>query len=390
MDIQSSCNVLTNGTLKSGFNPEQVQTAVAELFRIPPEKAQAIVSKKVTIKKEVDIRTAHAYKKKLEALGLGIEIEQKQLNKLSLSLALEPTEEELQQQAAERDAPQPEPQTDSTRMVCPKCRFEQAKAPQCAGCGVYMHKVINQAPADHSSYQKVAVQRADASRDIVIEEQDKASLMPFVVAAVVAALGAMLWKFIAVEFDYELGLVAWLIGGAVGFSAAVVGSKGERAGIVCAMFTVAAIMGGKYMAYDEFNTNLWSALQQEVPAEVFQVAYEEELAAAEAYKDIRGDQSLRQFMVDYGYSEAYETNEVSASEVDSFKAEIEPDLLTVQANPPTFEQWMDIHVNQELAAVSTWQLMQENFGILDLVFLLLGVATAFRLASQQHSTSSRV
>lgn len=46
------------------------------------------------------------------------------------------------------------------------------------------------------------------------------------------------------SFYYELDLIAWLIGGAVGFSAAMSGVKGQAAGVVCGVLVLLSILGG--------------------------------------------------------------------------------------------------------------------------------------------------
>lgn len=71
------------------------------------------------------------------------------------------------------------------------------------------------------------------------------------IAAIVAgALGAAAWAAIAHYMNYELGFMAWLVGGAVGFAAATAarGEATQLTGLMAAGVAVLAVVGGKYAA----------------------------------------------------------------------------------------------------------------------------------------------
>ena len=50
-------------------------------------------------------------------------------------------------------------------------------------------------------------------------------------------------------------------------------------------------------------------------------------------------------------------------------------------NAPEFEEWKANNV-ESLDELSIWAMMREDFGVLDILFIFLGIGTAFRLASQ--------
>lgn len=76
----------------------------------------------------------------------------------------------------------------------------------------------------------------------------------FLGGTIAAAIGAGIWAAVALLFDYELGILAWGIGGMVGFGVAL-GNRGEgsqAAGILAAALAVMSVSVGKYVAYESF------------------------------------------------------------------------------------------------------------------------------------------
>lgn len=70
-----------------------------------------------------------------------------------------------------------------------------------------------------------------------------------IVAGVVAGLvGAAVWGAVAYFLDMELGLLAWGIGGLVGFAVGATAQEdaGPSTGILAVVLSVLSIMGGKY------------------------------------------------------------------------------------------------------------------------------------------------
>lgn len=72
MSEPTSYSVIISGQLQDGFEPAQIQAALASLLKVSKEKAGALMKRQWVIKKEIDSKTADAYKKKLESIGLVI------------------------------------------------------------------------------------------------------------------------------------------------------------------------------------------------------------------------------------------------------------------------------------------------------------------------------
>lgn len=372
MEDNTQYNVVSSGKVIEEFDLLEVQDSVAKLFKISPEQASSIVGKKKVLKKDLQHKDAQIYKRKLESLGLEIVLKPKEVKVVApLSLSLEPIEGESPEAEYSPKAIESNP-----NITCEKCQLEQPKAEQCHGCGVFFHKIQSEAAstAPNTSRRESKVKAQEAP----VFSGDALKLSGIVVGVITAVLGALLWKGIVIAFEYELGLVAWGIGGAIGFAVAFTGSKGQASGVMCGVLAVMAIMGGKYLVMEGYQEQLKNMLS--TSAEEMRSFYDEERELAQNYeRSVKGNQSLRQFMVDHDYSEYYETNRVTDEEIAYFKESIEPDFEALTESDMSFEKWYGNTIQVEVDNFSTIDMMKEDFGLIDALFLFLGVGTAFRL-----------
>ncbi|HFD13030.1 MAG TPA: hypothetical protein ENJ32_11275 [Crenotrichaceae bacterium] len=380
MKESSTYIVAINGKIKPGFDLLQVQQAFAKQFSTSVEKASRFVGSKQILKKNVDIKTAHTVKRKLEDIGLVVVLkEQTQSSRTAPNLSLQPIEEKVDGNTTVANASDPVAEQDT--FACPKCNLKQPKSAQCIGCGVFMHKLQHTSGVEKNHVKKDAEQLQQQESAVTFEAHTFNS-KAFLVATVAAFLGALLWKIIAVKFNYELGLVAWIIGGAIGFGAALFGSKGHIAGVVCGILALFSILGGKYMATETFRSELVSTFTSS--AELYDTemkqAYEEELLAAKTFEYESSDEAyLRRFMLDYDYTDSSDVESISDEEIQFFRESIQPRLEMLELNPPEYEQWIEEGLQAGVKDISTLALMKEDVGVLDFVFLILGIGTAFRL-----------
>ncbi len=370
-------SVIVSGQLKDGFDPSKIQDAFAALLKVPPEKAASLMRRKWVIKKNVDEQTAAVYKKKLESIGLVIGLQEHSPPPPSdsgFALALEPTTEE--QQAQQQSAPHTAASPGTVN--CPKCGTEQPTgAEQCQSCGVFLHKVLAQASTAKNTQQTQPQedQEVEDSSEVTIEENLTGKSIAAGAAA--ALLGAVIWNIVGNVFDYELGIVAWGIGGAVGYAVAITGSSGDKAAMICAALALLAILGGKYMLYSGFKDDISQLVTDNV--EDLQSLYDVQMEAVEAYANVTDEQSLRSFMVDYEYSESTSPDGITDDEIELFRTESEPQLSRFVLKKPDYGEWVQATFAEPFGEISTIDLIKENFGILDIIFLFLGVGTAFRL-----------
>ncbi len=393
--------VVTTGHILEGFDPADVRKHLVTALRLKPDQAERFFEKSRVVKKGLSQASADKLCSQLAKLGVAAELRSPAAP--VTSPPVEPT-----------PAPQREPGAVPSQLEivdyesnasprqatieCPNCQHVQAKAEQCESCGVWFHKFDPSAApvAPVSTSEMVPGVGADSqAADSTVEtvsysdasEQGALSPVAIAAAAVAALLGAWVWKFVAVSFEIEFGLIAWGIGGAVGFAAASAGSRGVQAGVVCAILAFGAIVLGKYWAYSAFVDQVQDAI-----AEVMAVAGDEELysyfeeGVEEAQVFVNGsgsDDFVRRFMVERGYTDATDPSRVSAAELADFREYTEPVLREMAAGSQDFEEWQASSV-EAFDQISPWAMMREDFGVLDIVFALLGIGTAFRLGSRTN------
>lgn len=379
-------SVVITGEIRDGFEAAATTGKFAALFKLSPDKASSLLAKRRVVKKEVDAATAEKYRKKLESIGLVVELEEHEVPEDSFGgLALEPIEE------SRPPAPEGEEPAQATP-VCPKCGAAHVPAAKlCESCGFQLGQMATAAatassmapPGGASATVKAgsaAHSREEPSSPLI---ETGAVLAPMAVGAAIGAafLGALLWKVIAMTTGYEVGFVAWGIGGAIGIAASVMGGRGAVSGVVCAGLALMANLGGKYMVVSEMMDQMTGELQSAEMQAEWQAVYEEDLMDASIYAEqVYDRETLKSFMVERGYSMAYDAQEVSDEEVRFFQQESEPHLKSIAyGEPPTFDEWYRDNVAAGVGDVSKAGIVSESLGLVDVIFLLLGVGTAFRL-----------
>ncbi|TJY42286.1 hypothetical protein E5161_09815 [Cohnella pontilimi] len=100
-------------------------------------------------------------------------------------------------------------------------------------------------------------------------------VLPTIGALAAAVIGGVLWALIAVVTDYELGLVAWAIGGMSGYAVSYL--SGRRTGVTHQIIAVVAsligILLGKYFIFaymfNEGMTGMFDSVTFTLFQEVF-------------------------------------------------------------------------------------------------------------------------
>jgi len=383
MSGKATYKISSDGVLE-GYEPNNVIAEFATAFGVAPEKAIRYVEQKKLIKKDLSQKQALAFKEKLNALGLALEIEKvepvDEFGGMSLVADDAPVSNGTGQTNASIAA------TDSSsEFSCPKCKTKQEQTSTCSSCGVIIEKYL---AAQNAKNQKVAgsespqiaqsINRSSSRNEDESDfenDNDGFSLQAMGIALAVALVGAFAWKFFAVQFDREFGILAWAIGGAIGAAAAFAGSRGVIQGTICALLCVFAITGGKYMTAGYYTDQMLEAGGEEV-ADVF-----EEFQSAVTELEAIGDdkKAIKQYMLDYEYTEAEFTHAISDEEYEWFMQEVKPFLSEMAAASASGE---DGAMRNALGTFSTIAVFISLWGLMDILFLLVGAASAFRLASE--------
>lgn len=387
MTIGDAYRVVTTGQILEGFDPDDVRKHLISVLRLEPAQAERFFEKPRVLKKDVTWASADKICSQLATLGVSAEIQNpapsvaSQLAEPMRALQEEPALELVQDEA--------EASPMQGTVECPNCQHVQAKSEQCESCGIWFHKFESSAvPTQHDSAPQAmpaAAVQADGNTDMSsAEPAEEGTLSPAAIAAaaIAALIGALVWKFVAVTFGYEYGLIAWAIGGAVGLAAASAGSRGMQAGVLCAVLAFGSIVLGKYWTYSAFVDQFQEAISGDMEYDEEMHAYfEEEMEDARLIVNGSGsDTFIRRFMVERGYTYATDPARVSKAEVADFREYVEPGLRDMAQNPPGFEEWQASTV-ESLEEFSPWAMMREDYGIFDILFVFLGVGTAFRLGS---------
>ncbi len=391
MNEMEKYNVILNPQIREGYDRDLVVQSFAELFKIPVEKAHKVIGTRLVLKKDIEIAKANTYQKKLKSIGLDVILEKIDENPVKLEkpkpakpkrtvLELVPIETEQTNES--------NPASDSSgkKIICPNCQLEQPESDQCSNCGAFINKTINQNPTNLSTQDRhqdpLEPQQTLEKQEKTLSAGDSKRASLFLIPVIVAILGALLWKFIAVTFDYELGLIAWIIGGAIGFTAAMSGANGRNSAIACAILALLAIFGGKYMTTSYFISEATAAISTSTEMDgvdqenIFNKMQNDAIQFSTTVSD---DISLRKFMAEQGYSDFTDADSVTDEEVSWFKENQQPLLEEILNNSQGFEEWRSAMDDDFQSNISTFDLMIESLGLLDLLFLFLGVSTAYRL-----------
>jgi hypothetical protein len=203
----------------------------------------------------------------------------------------------------------------------------------------------------------------------------------FLVALLAAGAGALAWGAVAYFSGYEVGYVAWALGGLVGMATMRFGGRGTKCAIMAAVLTVASIAGGKllgtrFVVEKEIRENCEATFTRQLHAEILGDAADFAQLDTDA-----GDGELRSFMVEHHYTGADSPEGVLEEELQGFLAINAPLLRALHTNPTSYEDWYAERVAESRQAFEEdFSIVQANLDGLngyDLLFVALGVSTAF-------------
>jgi hypothetical protein len=193
-------------------------------------------------------------------------------------------------------------------------------------------------------------------------------------------VGAAVWMGIAVGTGYEIGWIAWGIGVLVGFGSALGGGKGKNAALFCAAVAVAAILSGKYFTVQHFYNK---ALEDVVSTQLTRERYQQSLKDAKDFAAVKSEAEYPAFIASHDISESKDPKQVTREEINDFKTHILPRLRELAADSLTYEKWKSdrTHRLHQMAGerVDFSRAMKASLGLFDIIFMLLGISTAYRV-----------
>jgi len=201
-------------------------------------------------------------------------------------------------------------------------------------------------------------------------------------AVVGAVVGAVIWGAITALTGYEVGYVAWGIGLLVGGLARAAGGSGQTTGLACVVLALASIFAGKLLAV-KLAAPEWIREAAAEELDLTRDYYDVLMTDSEEFAKLQSEDDYPQFMVVSGYSEAENPDDVGTDEVDGFIRYQVPRLRRLYEDEPDYSTWrkqeLDRVVEFSLKDFSLTEEVVSSLGLLDIVFAVLGLATAYKI-----------
>ena len=200
-----------------------------------------------------------------------------------------------------------------------------------------------------------------------------------------AGAGALAWAAVSYFTGYEVGYVAWAIGGLVGLATVKFGGHGVVCAVLAAAFSVAGIAGGKLLGTRfVVDQELSKAWKENFTPELHAELKKDAAALMELGNEIT-DEELRPYLVDHDYTAARTPDEVQPSELQEFRAHNVDDLRELHTRKLSFEAWYAKTTTESRQQFDgEFSIVQANIDELngiDILFVLLGVCTAFGIVN---------
>ncbi len=192
-------------------------------------------------------------------------------------------------------------------------------------------------------------------------------------------VGMMIWFLIIKWTHYEIGWIAWGVGVLAGYGARVTGSQPTPAlGFITALCALAAIVGGQYLATRSIVTEILDKGINE--------AYTERLNYAREGVNAKSDDEIRAFLIRHGEADdddkkAGRLQVVRPEQIKEFRDTEQTTLQEFIAGKPSREEFgRNLRRIQETAGFRML-MFKESFGLMTLLWLFLGMGSAFKIAS---------
>lgn len=194
-------------------------------------------------------------------------------------------------------------------------------------------------------------------------------------AVVGGLVGLVIWYAMVRYAHIQSGIVAWMVGGIVGFGCRVLGGGySHNLGLIAGLCALVAIVGGKYVAVQ--------SMFDEAVAEEIGRMYKGMVAEAKKAVQLETEADMRAFLAEGRSARGgvkVTTNQITDADLAEFQQKGLPflrDLATGKTTEAKFKAWARSEmVTLELRG----NLLKESLNLWTVLFLFLGVGTAYRL-----------
>ena len=205
-------------------------------------------------------------------------------------------------------------------------------------------------------------------------------------------VGAVIWAGISCFTGYEIGWIAWGVGGLVGLGCAWGGRGGGRAlGVIAVVITLVSIMAGKYAAV-ELSIRREIGSQEDVLQSALTNLQKDDVVVSYLADEIIGQREAQGETIQWPSG----VNPEQADQPSDYPPAIWPEAASKWDGMSTQEreQYRDqleerirTDVQTFFSDISTFG-FRNSFGVMDVLFFALAIATAFKIATRQtvHAT----
>ena len=193
-----------------------------------------------------------------------------------------------------------------------------------------------------------------------------------VFAGMGALLGAAAWSLLAFYAHREFGLLAWAIGGVIGFATVKAGGHGTMLAACAGALALLSIGSGKHLAFQLFVDKE----AERFAAQLDSSAHQERAQDAADWIAL-GEQPTAEQVRAFAAAHRYAVEDTA-----SFAREEGARLRQFAAEKPSLDQWREQVRVDVTSGASFVTFLQDDFHPADILFVLLGVASAFGLVSK--------
>jgi type IV secretory pathway TrbD component len=200
-------------------------------------------------------------------------------------------------------------------------------------------------------------------------------MMGAVGAAVGGLIGMIVWYGLIVMLNWEFGILAWGIGGLVGFGCRTLGGGySPKLGLIAAACAVVAILGGEFFGTRSKVDSFFQKMTKN--------AYEERMEYAKQAVTKTTEAEMRAFIAENESDDdtTLTPEAVTAAQITEFKHE-QAELKTFINGKPNKEEFLKELNGHLRSADMQWLIFKNSFSLWTLLWLFLGVGTAWRLGS---------
>jgi hypothetical protein len=241
-----------------------------------------------------------------------------------------------------------------------------------------------QAPAAAPSPARRIVPGVAPAKKKALLEDAQPNLPLGIVGAVVGGfIGMMLWYWLIKVTEYKIGYAAWGVGVVTGLGARILGRAGTPVlGTVAGFCTLIAILGGQYMFAERWAERELGGMMAGLVDSIGGAVYDEQMKYAPEALKVQTDEEIKALYqkINESAPDAEELAEFKTTELQELK-----DMATGKLSKADYIKKMKGQADSAGAGAlgfkERWELFKSTLDLFTIIFLLLGVTTAFKIGN---------